>query len=366
VSSHFNEENMGGRKYDGALGHLRRNHYLPRFDDVEIRHPDECILPDDQAHRWVLSSDASDELIRRQWDLVAAAIREKPVCAPQALPEPLKVRIVTAGPPETYSALRVVQKVMFEGMFRDERFLRGDISGDRILNILGRLLNGNKWLSGDYKAATDNLVAELSARIVDRIAQRTEMPDIYQRLLLRALTGHFYTYDMAFDPKYSIWAPLRRQLRGQLMGSPVSFPVLCIANFALIWASVFPGSDFCDVPCIVNGDDCLFQCDESQRQSWAGYADAVGLTPSVGKTYFSDRFMVINSELYTVETVMTRKGESYTYVPYVNMGLLMGLKRSGEREILCEVMDFYLIIIGVCCCVLVKGWYGLMWTKLID
>jgi len=324
-----------GRKELGALGKIVREQMAPK--DIVYVEDDEEFIREDGFSYLKLSEASAAKLVQAQARLVVKAQNELPMAIPQALPEPLKVRIVTKGPEYTYAALRPVQKMLFNTLKCDKRFMIGEtMSATKVRQTLGYLRLGNKWLSGDYKAATDNLAIELSYLMVEEIASATAMPMVYRDLFQTALTGHSYVKENGKgDTKW--YESMGKQARGQLMGSPVSFPLLCIANFALIWDTVFPDMSFEDVQCLVNGDDCLFQCDEDGKDAWEDGARAVGLTPSVGKTYYASDFYVINSVMYDCTGVDDEDGMlpwegADVYIPFVNCGLLLGLKRSGERE----------------------------------
>ena len=305
---------------------------------------DECI-EDETRSPLGLSTAAAAELRDMQRWLVEEALKEPSRADPVCLPEPLKIRTVTKGPALRYTALAAVQKVMWGQLSCDPRFcVAAPMDGRTVMRLLGSLRPGNKWLSGDYKAATDNLAIEISYCVANEIADCTGMDASYRRLLVDGLVGHDYWLgedENGEDLGY------RAQARGQLMGSPVSFPVLCIANAAVIWDSVFPNQEWRDVEMIINGDDCLFQCDEAGRLRWQETAADVGLTPSVGKTYFHDRWAVINSALFDTSRVLreTQHFEvpglgwaeddgpmEYWEAPYLNLGLLLGLKRSGGQS----------------------------------
>jgi len=328
VKSHFSSR----RKDRGALGKLLEGLLTPESISYVEDLSDDLIVPADIKYR-IKISEASIELLKKcQIELVEEALAEKPICSPQALPEPLKIRIVTAGPALLYTALRPIQQMMSNVLKGDSRFLYGvSISGEELKNRLKWVEAGKKWCSGDYQAATDNISRELSERAVIAIAKATSMPEDYVELLMRSLTGHTYTCE-DFDSEEGGMLPYLPQLRGQLMGSPTSFPILCIINFALIWESVNPDVKFRDLQMLVNGDDCLFQCDDSQFVSWSQHAEAIGLKPSVGKTYLDSRFIVMNSSLYDFQEI-DADTETPEVIPFINTGLLLGLKRSGDREV---------------------------------
>jgi hypothetical protein len=200
-------------------------------------------------------------------------------------------------------------------------------------------------LSGDYVSSTNRIHAWVSERIVNRIMLRlgenmpreeliklpTNFLSNLKTLMLRALTKHIFIDKDGNE---------RPQTEGQLMGSIVSFPILCIANAALCRMSLeqsslhnrrFPviyritkNGPGKPAPLVVNGDDCLLKGPKKVlRQVWETVCGFAGLESSVGKTYFSDYFCTINS------TIFKREGSEWTEAKYVNLGLLKGMKRMG-------------------------------------
>lgn len=73
---------------------------------------------------------------------------------------------------------------------------------------------------------------------------------------------------------------------------------------------------------------------------WRALGDACGLEESVGKTYFSNKFLNINSTTYeyhegrTLEIEGKTRQIPYKLVQYVNLSLLLGIKRSqgGDKR----------------------------------
>jgi hypothetical protein len=136
------------------------------------------------------------------------------------------------------------------------------------------------------------------------------------------------------------------QTIGQLMGSVVSFPVLCIVvGTAVRMAVEYDQSrrlTLRDTPACINGDDNLAKCTAGGYAAWRRVSRAFGLEESVGKSYWSKEFMEINSTAFTYNRDSTNafitvradgklceRQQPYGRVKYVNMGLLFGLKRSG-------------------------------------
>jgi len=271
---------------------------------------------------------------------------ERPLVAAVGLPEPLKVRVISKGPPLLYTALKPIQKWLW-GVLKENKvfdLISRPVTEEDVNSLLGELKNDEIALSGDYVSSTNKLHSWVSETILDQLMieigesiNHEALGAIYppnflsdlKHLMLKALTKHIFVEDGKEYP----------QTEGQLMGSVVSFPILCIANAALCRLALeeasFPPQKFrlCDrpypgsgpiAPVKVNGDDCLLKGHGQRlRPSWEFYCAIAGLQSSVGKTYFSHRFCTINSTIFGWDV----SKKSWVEEGYVNMGLLMGRKR---------------------------------------
>ena len=270
----------------------------------------------------------------RLYDAVqAAAVDEFPTVEPVSLPEALKVRVISKGPPLLYTALKPVQRFTWRVLADHPAFLIGGSVNEWVIqNRLGkRLQDGEGYLSGDYAAATDELCSWVSNEIVAAISRVCEFSVQMESLFTRSLTGHEFVDG-------------RVQCNGQLMGSITSFPVLCIANAMLCRYSFELGTGrkvtLMEWPGLVNGDDIAMRCDGVVRDLWSKITGFAGLRESVGKTYFSREFVEMNSRVYmrlaepidgfdpsAVNNV--HRPQWFRAVGFVNLGLLKGVKRSG-------------------------------------
>jgi len=115
------------------------------------------------------------------------------------------------------------------------------------------------------------------------------------------------------------------------MGSIVSFIVLCIVNMAVIRHAFESEShtrvSLEEIPAVVNGDDGLVRSSDQFAFIWESIARVAGLIPSIGKVYSHPVYCNINSTSYEF-----RSG-NFKLIPYVNMGLVMGLGRSGVEKV---------------------------------
>lgn len=239
---------------------------------------------------------------------------------PVALPEPDKVRMITKGPVYRYWLTRGIQRFTHDVLRHHPTFrLIGEPVKAEHLNKLLPLGMGESLLSGDYKSATDLLHPDLSVEAVDAICDVMDWDYEIRQLYKLGLVGA--------EIKKSDGTTVK-QVWGQLMGSPLSFPILCIVNAAL-QRSFLELSDYkvnkyklCDCPFLVNGDDVAARICTNHYSFWKKMVDDAGLVPSVGKNYLSTDFVIINSTCYKPMFNMFVSGWMMDEVPCLNLGLL--------------------------------------------
>jgi hypothetical protein len=272
--------------------------------------------------------------------IVERALNEEPIAVPLALPEALKTRVISKGPPFLYTALKPLQKRMWtilKSRVAAARLISEPVTAEYIQSRMGSKLKADEgFLSVDYSDATNEMFSWCSESAMVQICESLGITDDERKLCLRALTGHIMEYDGAKSP----------QLRGQLMGSIVSFPILCIINLAICrWSMEVAHKrvyTLDDAPIAVNGDDGILRINESGKRAWERIASYCGLSPSVGKVYFSRSFLNMNSTTYNYHplgwegyTTVRSDGKKvnrirhFELVQYVNLGLLFNFQRSG-------------------------------------
>jgi hypothetical protein len=279
---------------------------------------------------YVLRSEFKSELDTRYRkiydDVRKLALVEEANTTLVPLAEALKVRVISKGPPLTYFVLKPIQKFLHRILRRQRCFkLIGEPVTPEFLDSVYKDEPGD-FLSVDYASATDLLNPSLSLACVDEICKVTGIPSDLKNLFDKALTGH----NVEGLP----------QLWGQLMGSIVSFPVLCLVNAAICRYSFEIGEQrqwlsVNDIPLLVNGDDGLIRCHIATKNVWTKLSALGGLSPSVGKVYFSDHYMNINSTSFIL------KDSTIRHIPYINMGLVKGMTRSEGKVGLSAVADSF-------------------------
>jgi hypothetical protein len=319
-------------------------------------------FPKGRRYQMTNYSDLDTQFEKVYFRAIKKAYGELPLVEPVALPEALKVRVISKGPPYTYFVLKPVQHHMWGTLKNHPVFqlIGSPVNADVLESVIGATLgDGEAYLSGDYKAATDNLRKELSECVWDEYCRLCEVPDTIWALGRNALTQHYFVDEKTGKPV--------RQQAGQLMGSIISFPVLCMVNAAVCRKSMEIGEGK-SLPLavrrlarrvdgsgrrpviwtrvlrlLINGDDCLFPINQTGRFAWKLLSAMAGLEESIGKVYYSTEFANVNSTNYVR---VHRESESveggyweFVQTKYVNLGLLKGIKRSGGKAGVLDV-DF--------------------------
>lgn len=257
------------------------------------------------------------------------------------LAESLKSRGITVGSSPLQKSLHPLQKVMWKvlrrcGVFR---LIGEPVTARVVQDSLGKRLNDDEYyLSGDYSAATDNLAPWVSSTIANAISDCLKLTVDERSNFLKSLIGNEFVL-----PDGS----RRRQRWGQLMGSIVSFPVLCIANAALCrWSCEVEKQrliPLANLRMLINGDDVVFPTTLRGHKLWERITAFAGLETSLGKTFLSKEFAQINSVNFIHSSLPVQvdgvRPIHFTETQYVNLGLLFGLKRSGEKVGLDSVAD---------------------------
>jgi len=197
---------------------------------------------------------------------------------------------------------------------RRQRWLSvGDVTQRTLARAGFSRAEGEVLTSGDYKSATDNLSIEAAEVILETILEGAISPSPFVReyalASLRPTLGCKKLGIQGLRPKV-----------GQMMGSFLSFPLLCLQNrFAFLWALQSSGlspKESERTPCLINGDDILFSSTPRVSESWMGVVSALGLEVERTKTSVSESFGSLNS------TLLRWRGSALVVVPTLRFGRL--------------------------------------------
>jgi hypothetical protein len=209
--------------------------------------------------------------------------------------EPLKVRTITAGRGDLF-CLKPLQRAMWKalGEFPQYTLTHGTQNiGEAVQRIFDQSEQNDYWISGDYTAATDSIALEASQALMRGILSQLDHAPT-KRWAMKELSPH-----LLFYPSNSGLKPVLQQ-SGQLMGSFLSFPLLCLLNNCTAKFAGLKSHQY-----LINGDDILMRCSSDVYPLWKKTVEKFGLELSMGKNYISQRYGTVNSQLIVKNEVVS-------------------------------------------------------------
>jgi hypothetical protein len=242
----------------------------------------------------------------------------------QIIPEPGKFRIITKGDGLLYTALQPVQGQLLSAWKKYHANTMSQNPDIEVQRILDNTIDEEdwRWISVDYTSATDLLWSE------------STMYAIAPLLNLADRDLAFYSLLDGGKVKYPD-GRVGTKRNGQLMGHPLSFPLLCVINEAAVRASAREALRMGILTKrqarlivnnhLVNGDDLLMRGPVEFAELFKTISTTLGLQYNTDKSYVSPYAALINSRLYQQSgSVMRRRG-------YLNLKILFGKSlKDGE------------------------------------
>ncbi|QKI79864.1 RNA-dependent RNA polymerase [Erysiphe necator associated ourmia-like virus 34] len=206
--------------------------------------------------------------------------------------------------------LRPLHKAIYDRLSQQKWLCRGDFTTDVLQRAGFSFVKGETLTSGDYKSATDNLSIEVAEAILDELLRTTvSVPGSMKAYAMNILRPQLFNLEHGIES----FIPSR----GQMMGSYLSFPLLCLQNrIAFLYAGHKIGVDAEEFPCLINGDDILFRSGPHFSAHWMDTVASLSLEVEKTKTSVSPDFGSLNS------TLCRRYGAFYRVVATVRMGML--------------------------------------------
>ncbi|QDW80875.1 RNA-dependent RNA polymerase [Colletotrichum gloeosporioides ourmia-like virus 1] len=229
-----------------------------------------------------------------------------------------KVRALSV-PPAKFSLLLPLHKLMYDQLSKEPWLLRGDASAKSFSDFLKQ--EGELFVSGDYESATDNLNPIIQHEILSKLLSNcTEVPSGISQLALRSLhwragvRGNIDASDEEHPPD------IREITSGQMMGFPISFPLLCLINYITFKFAVRR-----HVPLRINGDDIVARITKEEYDRWVTLVGKSGLKLSVGKTMVDRSFFTLNSSLFEGKKVRVVE------LPFIRSKAFFGLTEEDKE-----------------------------------
>jgi hypothetical protein len=193
-----------------------------------------------------------------------------------------KWRVITLSDPRLANLLPL-HKTIYNRLTKEKWLLRGEAKPECFCDF--RSKQGEVFVSGDYESATDNININVTELVLRRLL------DTATHIPIRVREEALSSLRLSFEDKSG--EPLGKSARGQLMGSPLSFPLLCLINYLTFRYAVRR-----DVPVKINGDDIVFRCRPDEADRWFQQVELSGLVVSKGKTLVSRRSFSLNSTYF--------------------------------------------------------------------
>lgn len=203
--------------------------------------PSDGTRSDDELHDVPEAADACRTAItyaRADWHirLMTSKYLDRPRrirCTPLIVCDPCKARPITKAESLPYWLALHLQRCLHGNLRKHPNFvLTGTMLDPEIVEevVLPAHSHGQSLFSADFKSATDLIDPMLCRLTAGLISDRLGLHHVFHEIFQSSLVGHEIHWD-------SLYGGVGIQRRGQLMGSPTSFPVLCIINAACIHAA---------------------------------------------------------------------------------------------------------------------------------
>jgi len=239
-----------------------------------------------------------------QWNyligLSKAFDRTRPIrCTIQAVLEPMKVRVISKGEALPYYQMRPLQRAMHTAMrsMNCFRLIGRPLCPTDLIDCRENVPANWEWFSVDYSAATDGLSWKYSGEIFKYLI--SDLPSDQKEIAMAVLGPHALHYPCEGRAGVQFKGVMQN---GQLMGSVLSFPILCLANLGVYLETtrdLHEGMGWSNRErlshVLVNGDDMVYA---APLELWSRHIDIgkkVGLEMSVGKAYHHRAYLNVNS-----------------------------------------------------------------------
>jgi hypothetical protein len=229
--------------------------------------------------------------------------------------------ILSAGKLRTITLSSVVSEkysCMNGLMFEAIRGLPWLVSGRSVADWARDVVvhEGDIATCGDGKACTDFFNPVFADTVIDVLAERFFPEDPQAASTMKSFTTHADLGREWLDVGVRAWESYGKQTRGQLMGSDLSFPVLCWVSFLAHLEAEGLAETLDKMPiddfeafvrtynrCGVNGDDIVSFGSEGSDLRWEAAFAKVGGVPSSAKSPCDPEFFTINSQLWRKSTM---------------------------------------------------------------
>lgn len=204
-----------------------------------------------------------------------------------------KPRVVTLYSSRNVAVLTPLHNSLYSCLRKRGWLLVGSPTDEKLQQVVDGTL-GTEWLSFDYESATDNIKTAYVRRAVDILIEQSVSLTEEEIRSLRVFSELRLSEGLVES--------------GQPMGSPMSFPLLCLINkvavdlalSSMLMKGEIRVKEWTRHRCLINGDDLLTRSTSGGDfvSSLAREGEAIGLKVNREKTMRSERDAEINSTAF--------------------------------------------------------------------
>lgn len=205
-----------------------------------------------------------------------------------------KPRVVTLYSEFNVSILTPLHHSLYSFLKQKGWLLVGSPTQERLREMFSESI-GTMWHSFDYESATDNIKTAYVQRAVDELIDKGDGLTYDELRCLRVLGTSVLDGSAAST--------------GQPMGSPMSFPLLCLVNKTVVDMALtdllikgeISFKEWTSHRCLINGDDLLTKSTSSGDivEGIRRHGASVGLVVNMSKTMSSPEYGEINSTVFS-------------------------------------------------------------------
>lgn len=209
-----------------------------------------------------------------------------------------KARVVTLQNSYVKGILEPIHDALYDHISQYDWIVRGQLTEAHLEPLVKDREEDEYHISGDYSQAT-NFIDKRATMVVVRVLCESDSLTLEEKRVL---------WD-SFDKLQHVECSGKRTVfeRVQMMGSYLSFPILCVINRALYLLArrweimVSPGcrKDGTRRPARFNGDDCAFNGTKEFYGLWKQVTSFFGMVVNDEKTGLSKEWIELNSEAFS-------------------------------------------------------------------
>jgi len=260
---------------------------------------------------WLEAYSSPEGLIKLNSHPLIRDVKDRPECEFRVVVSGGKARGITVNS-VNHQILSPLHDLIYDTISSQEWLLRGDATEERFVAFQKfGLGEGEMLVSGDYTSATDNLKIDVAEELLVCFCYK-------YNLWARSLGRMQIPYWILEFARRSLRVTILKKdgsahlhTKGQLMGSLLSFPLLCLQNH-FAFKSLVPRP----VPVKINGDDIVTVLTEQEYTKWSLGVQAYGLELSPGKTFKDKSFFSLNSTYFFL-----RRGV-VELLPVIRLGMM--------------------------------------------